>query len=387
MREPARREPGLSTRAIHAGAEPAGVGASVTQPIYQTSTFYSEPDGGGEVLYSRYGNNPNHTLLERRIAALEGADGCVVFGSGMAALTAALLACAAAGDEIIAAEALYGGTHVLLDRELARLGIRTVYVDLADAGWTAAITPRTRVVLAETPTNPLMRVLDLAPVAERARARGLPLLVDGTFATPVNHRPLEHGCSLVIHSATKYLGGHSDVTGGAVAGDAALIEQVRVRARTLGAMLDPHAAWLTERGMKTLAVRMERHNRNGMEVAQWAERQPKIERVYYPGLSSHPDHEVARRVLDGYGGMVSIVLKGGGAAATRFVQALRLCKLAPSLGGVETLVSEPRHTSHSALTPAERARRGIPDGFIRFSLGIEDADDIIDDIEAALEQV
>lgn len=379
--------PGFSTRAVHAGGPEVVAGESVTQPIFQTSTFFSFPEGQGDVRYSRYGNNPNHSALEARIAALEGAEECVVFGSGMAALACALLGLAAAGEHVVAQRELYGGTLALLNGELARLGIETTYVDFADTAWPAALRPTTRVVLVETPTNPLVRIFDVRAIAERAHEHGVPVLVDATFASPYNFRPLEHGADLAMHSATKYLGGHSDVTAGAVSGSRALMAEVRKRARVFGPMLDPHAAWLTERGIKTLAVRMERHNRNGLEVAAWCERRPEIARVHYPGLQSHPDHALAARLLDGFGGMLAIELAGGGAAAARFVDALRLARVAPSLGGVETLVSEPRYTSHAALTPEERAGRGIPDGLVRFSLGIEDAADIIADIEAALTRV
>jgi cystathionine beta-lyase/cystathionine gamma-synthase len=375
---------GPSTRSVHLGNPEAVPGNSVNNPIYQTSTFFSDPDGAGEVLYTRYGNNPNQVALERRIAALEGAEDCVAVGSGMAAMTCALLACVGAGDHVVAARALYGGTRILLDRELARLGIETTYVDFGDSNWQSALRGRTRVLLVEVPANPLLRIVDLAPIAQLASGRDLPLLVDATFATPINFRPLEHGAHLVVHSATKYFGGHSDVTAGAVAGRAELVSDVRARARTFGPALDPHAAWLTERGIKTLAVRMERHNRNGMTVAQWCETQPRIARVHYPGLASHPDHELARLLFDGFGAMIAVELEGGAGAASRFVRALRLAKLAPSLGGVETLVSEPRHTSHASLTADERRQIGIADGFVRFSLGIEDAEDIIGDIEQAL---
>lgn len=378
------RRPGPSTRAVHAGDPEAAVGGSVVQPIYQTTTFFSEPDGTGEVLYTRYLNNPNHRALEARIAALEGAEDCVVLGSGMAALVAALLACVRGGEHVVAADALYGGTLTLLDREFPRLGIETTYVDFADPRWPDALRPTTRALLVETPTNPLVRVVDLRPIAAQARARGIPLVVDATFASPFNFRPLEHGADLSMHSLTKYLGGHSDVTGGCVSGPRALVDEVRQRARIFGAVLDPHAAWLVERGVKTLAVRMQRHNRNGEEVARWCERQPQVARVHHPALASHPDHALAAELLGGGGGMMTIELRGGGEAAARFVRALRLCTLAPSLGGVETLVSEPRYTSHAALSPEERARRGLPDGTVRFSLGIEDAEDIIADIRQAL---
>ncbi|HEX7239661.1 MAG TPA: PLP-dependent aspartate aminotransferase family protein [Longimicrobiaceae bacterium] len=376
---------GLSTRAVHAGSPDRAVGGPVGTPVYQTSTFFGDPDGAGEVLYSRYGNGPNNRVVEARIAALEGGEDCVAVGSGMAAMACALLACLRAGDHVLAAEALYGGTRGLLDRELSRLGIATTYVDFIADGWRDGLRPNTRVLLAETVSNPLLRVTDLAPLAEAARAHGARLVVDSTFATPVNARPLERGADLVVHSATKYLGGHSDLTAGAVVGSRALAAEVRARAQVWGPALDPHAAWLLERGIKTLPLRMERHERNGRAVAEWAETAPGVARVHYPGLPSHPDHAVAGRVLDGFGGMVGIEGEGGGEGASRFVRALRMCSVAPSLGGVETLVSEPRHTSHAHVGAEERERLGIRDGFVRVSLGIEDAEDIVADLAQALE--
>jgi cystathionine beta-lyase/cystathionine gamma-synthase len=375
---------GTSTRAIHAGHPEPAVGAPVVTPIYPTTTFYSDPSGQDEVLYTRYGNGPNHLLLEKRIAALEGAEDALVVSSGMAAMAMALISVLQAGDHVVATDAIYGGTRGLLDRELSRLGITATYVDMFSADWKDAIRPETRVVLGETPSNPLLRVLDLQPIAEVAHAHGAAVIVDATFASPVHYRALEHGADIVMHSATKYLGGHSDVTAGVLAGSAARIGEARKRVRVWGPVLDPHGAWLLERGIKTLSVRMERHNRNGMEVARWAETRPEVARVFYPGLPSHPDHETARRVLDGFGGMVGIELAGGGPAADRFVRALRLAKLAPSLGGVETLISEPRFTSHAAMTPEQRAANGIRDGFLRVSLGIEDAEDLIADFDQAL---
>jgi cystathionine beta-lyase/cystathionine gamma-synthase len=381
---PQDHRPGFSTRAVHAGDVTPRVGGPVVNPIYQTTTFFSEPAGGGEVLYTRYGNNPNQVLVEERIAALEEAEACVVFGSGMAAMTSAVLSCVMAGEHIVAANALYGGTRTLLDRELSRLGISTTYADLGAPGWEEALRENTRLVLMEVPTNPLIRVVDPAPIAAIARAAGAMVAVDATFATPINFRGLDHGMDLVIHSATKYLGGHSDVTAGAVCGSADHIASVRDRARIFGAALDPHAAWLLERGIKTLPLRMARHNETGLAVAWWCRAREEITRVHYPGLPDHPDHEVASRVLDGYGGMLSLELRSGDEGATRFARALRLARLAPSLGGVETLVSEPRHTSHAALGDAERAAQGIGAGFVRISLGIEDAQDIIADLEQAL---
>jgi cystathionine beta-lyase/cystathionine gamma-synthase len=376
---------GPSTRAVHAGEPPAAPGLPVSAPIVVSTTFHGEADGSGEVRYARYGNAPNQLAVQEKLAALEGAEAAVVLGSGMGAMVCALLAHLAAGDHVVATGAIYGGTRVLLDRELSRLGIATTYVDFHQPGWEAAFRAETRLVLGECPSNPLLRVADLRPVADAAHARGAAFLVDATFASPVNLRPLEHGVDLVMHSATKYLGGHSDVTAGVIAGAAERVEAVHQRAKVWGPMLDGHAAWLLERGLKTLPLRMARHNENGMAVAAWAEGHPNVARVHYPGLPSHPDHETARRLLHGFGGMLGVEVRGGGEAATRFVRALRLVKVAPSLGGVESLASEPRHTSHVAMTAAERAANGIRDGFVRLSLGIEDAEDLIADLGRALE--
>jgi cystathionine beta-lyase/cystathionine gamma-synthase len=375
---------GLSTRAVHAGEPPRAPDGPVVNPIVLSTTFYSDPEGERELIYQRYGNAPNAVLLEERLAALEGAEDAVAVASGMAAMVCALLSVLQAGDHVVATSSIYGGTQALLDRELPRLGITTTYADLSSPGWTEALRPNTKVVLGETPSNPLLRVLDLAPICRAAHAHGAVVIFDCTFASPINLRGVEHGVDLVMHSATKYLGGHSDVTAGVIAGSRERVAAVRQRMRVFGPALDPHAAWLLERGVKTLALRMERHNANGLAVARWAERQPGIARVHYPGLPSHPDHETAARILGGFGGMISIELAGGDEAASRFVRALELAKLAPSLGGVETLVSEPRHSSHAWMTTEQRAAVGIREGFVRISLGIEDAPDIIADFEQAL---
>jgi cystathionine beta-lyase/cystathionine gamma-synthase len=242
-------------------------------------------------------------------------------------------------------------------------------------------------VFVETPTNPLLRVIDLEPVAHLCKTEGLALLVDSTFASPINLRPIEHGADLVIHSATKYLNGHTDVIAGAVAGTEPVIEEVRKLMQVWGQAIDPMAAWLIDRGLRTLAVRVERHNANGLAVAQWCAEQKGIAKVHYPGLPSHPDHDVAKRMLGGFGGMLGIEIKGGVRAAERFLRALKIAAHAPSLGGTETLVSEPRLTSHASLSAEERERAGIPDGFLRFSLGLEDADDLIADFAQALAQL
>jgi len=376
---------GPGTRAVHAGEGPREVNAPVVNPIVLSTTFFSQPDGEGPVLYQRYGNAPNHVMVEERIAALEGAEDAVVLASGMAAMACAVISVVAAGDHVVATDAIYGGTRALLERELPRFGIETTFVDLSSADWAEAFRPNTKLVIGESPSNPLLRVLDLRPIADEAHRRGAVLIVDSTFASPLNSRPIEHGADLVMHSATKYLAGHSDVTAGVIAGSAAAVNAVRDRAKIWGPLLDPHAVWLLERGIKTLAVRMERHNANALAVAEWAQSHPGIARVHHPSLRSHPDHETAKRVLDGFGGMIGLEIAGGGEGAARFVRALKLAKYAPSLGGVETLISEPRYTSHAAMTPERREANGIRDGFVRVSLGIEDARDIIADFAQALE--
>lgn len=378
------RSPGMSTQAVHAGNPTRKVSDSVVNPIFQTTTFFSEPAGLGEVGYTRYGNNPNHVRVEERVRSLEGAEACVLTGSGMGALVCAILACAKAGDHILAAEALYGGTRVLLDRELSRLGIESSYVDFLSNEWRDALRPNTRVLLCETLSNPLLRFTDPADLAPVCAEIGAALIVDATFTPPTTLRTLARGADLAVHSATKYFGGHSDVTAGVVSGREELVQSVRDRARIFGVAIDPHAAWLLERGIKTLSVRMERHHRNALEVARWCSTQPGVKRVHYPGLPSHPDHARAAELLGGFGGMMSLEFAGGGEAATRFVAALRLATVAPSLGGVETLVSEPRHTSHAAMTPEARVAQGLGDGFIRISIGIEDAEDLIADLQQAL---
>ena len=375
--------PGPSTRAVFAGSSPRTAGGPVVTPVYQTATFFSDAVPEGEPKYTRYANNPNHELLAARLAALEGAEASLVLGSGNAASALTLLTLCGAGDHVVAARELYGGTLRLLERELPRLGIETTYVPLGE-DWAGALRPRTRVLWLELPVNPTLRIPDIRPVAALAADRGIPLVVDATFATPINFRPLAWGAAIALHSATKYLGGHSDLTAGVVSGRAALIEEIRQKLISFGPVLDPHAVWLLERGVKTLAVRMARHNDNALRLATWLAAHPAVAQVHYPGLPSHPDHELARELLGGFGGMVSLVVRGGDEAALRVVNRLRLLCVAPSLGGVESLVSMPRYTSHSALTPAQRHALGIADGFVRISVGIEDPGDLVADLEQAL---
>jgi cystathionine beta-lyase/cystathionine gamma-synthase len=343
------------------------------------------PVGSDErILYAGYGNTPSQVALARKYAALEGAEDAIVVASGMAATALAHLAVLRPGDHLIASRWIYGGTQRLFDEELARFGITVTYVTPDEPRlWRKSVRKETRAVFVETPTNPLLRVLDLQPILKVAKEFGLALLVDGTFASPINFRPLEHGADVVITSATKYLNGHSDAIAGAVAGSASFIEEVTRLMRLWGQSIDPFAAWLVDRGLRTLAVRMERHNANGLAVARWAATQKWIAKVHYPGLESHPDHAVAARVLGGFGGMVGLQLAGGVPAAERFLSRLRVVVHAPSLAGVESLISEPRITSHVHLSPDQRAALGFADGFVRLSCGIEDGEDIIADLERA----
>ncbi len=383
-----RRRLGLSTRAIHGDLEPRPDWTPISQPVYQSSTFTNPIGSNAEVLYTRYGNNPNQVQLGRRLAQLEGAEAALFVASGMGATALAHLAVLRPGDHLISSEWIYGGVQRLFTQEFGRFGIEVTFVDpLRSRAWKEALRKNTRALFVETPTNPLLRVVDLEPIATLAKAEGLALLVDSTFASPICFRPLEHGADIVIHSATKYLNGHTDVIAGAVAGSESVVEEVRRLLQLWGQAIDPHAAWLIERGMRTLAIRMARHSATGLALAEWFARQAQVATVHYPGLPSHRDHKTAKRVLEGYGGMLGLELKGGARAAERFLRALTIAAHAPSLGGVETLVSEPRLTSHKGLTADERARAGIPDGFLRFSLGLEDADDLIADFAQALAQL
>jgi cystathionine beta-lyase/cystathionine gamma-synthase len=383
-----RRRLGPSTHAIHGVPERRPDWTPVATPIYQSATFTNPVGSSEEVLYTRYGNNPNQVAIAKRLALLERAEAAIFVGSGMGAVALAHLAILRPGDHLLSSEWVYGGVHRLFQQEFGRLGIEVSFVNpLESRSWKRALKKNTRAVFVETPTNPVMRVLDLESIGTLCKAEGLALVVDSTFASPINFRPLEHGADVVIHSATKYLNGHSDVIAGAVVGTEAVVEEVRRLMWVYGQALDPHAAWLIERGMKTLAVRMERHNQTGQQVAEWCTKQKAITAVHYPGLPTHPDHDVAKRILNGYSGMLGIELKGGTRAAERFLRALTIAAHAPSLGGVETLVSEPRLTSHASLSAEDRAKAGIPDGFLRFSLGLEDADDLIGDFAQALAQL
>jgi len=375
---------GRSTTAVHGVLHRRADWSPVAPPLIQSSTFINPVGSDEPVLYAGDGNTPTQLAVAKKYAALEGAEDAVFVSSGMAATALAHLAVLRPGDHLVASRWIYGGTKRFFDEELSRLGIEVTYASPDEHRlWRKSVRKQTRALFVETPTNPLVRVVDLAPIAKLAHEYGVALLVDGTFASPINFRPLEHGADVVITSATKYLNGHSDVIAGAVGGSASFVEEVSRLMRLWGQAVDPFAAWLVDRGMRTLAVRMERHNTNGLAVARWAATQKWIAKAHYPGLESHPDHEVAARSLDGFGGMIGLELAGGVAAAERFLARLRIVTHAPSLAGVESLVSEPRITSHSHFTAEERAALGFPDGFVRLSCGIEDAEDIIGDLEQA----
>ena len=377
--------PGRATLGVHAGAQ-TGDSAAVVPPIVQSATFFGGgPDEPGEVRYTRYGTNPNQVEVADKVAALEGMDAGVALGSGMAATALTLLAATRSGDHVVASQHLYGATRQLLEKELPRRGIHADFVDPTRArNWRLALKKQTRILFLEIPTNPTLRVFDPRPVAALAQETGTLMVVDSTFASPVNLRCGELGADAVIHSATKYLGGHSDLIAGVVVGSDILMDEIRQMLKMYGPALDPHAAWLLARGIRTLDVRVRRQNENALTLARWLEEQEGVERVIHPGLASHPDHALASELMDGYGGMLSMVLEGGGGAADVFCGALELALLAPSLGGVETLVSQPRYTSHVHFTAGQRTELGIPDGFVRVSVGVEDVEDLQADFAQAL---
>jgi cystathionine beta-lyase/cystathionine gamma-synthase len=381
------RKLGLSTTAIHGGAPQPQPGEGVTAPLVQSVNYVQETGTSEGLLYTRYGNTPNAERLQRRLAMLEGSEAALVLSSGMGATACAMLALLRSGDHLITSSWVYGGTRKLFTEDLPGMGIEVTFVNpLEPRAWRKGLRKTTRVIFLESPVNPTCRVLELNSLQNLAHAEGIALVVDSTFASPVNFRPIEHGVDVVIHSATKYLNGHHDVLAGVVCGNEPFIEEVRRKMMVWGQAPDPFACWLLERGLKTLDVRVKRQNENAMRVAEWCSKRPEFAKVHYPGLPSHPDHEIARTILDGFGGMLAVELKGGGPAAIRFVHALKVFSYAASLGGVDSLMIEPRYSSHEHLSPEERARIGIPDGFLRVSVGIENVEDLIADIEQALQQ-
>jgi cystathionine beta-lyase/cystathionine gamma-synthase len=376
----------FSTKLVHAGAPRPRIGHAVTMPIFQSATFELDGTPGyHDVKYSRLSNTPNHDVLAARLAALEGTESALVAGSGMAAISAALLGVLKQGDHVIAHDCLYGGTHSLVTRDLAELGIETTFVDAnRPEAFAAALRPTTRVFYVESLTNPLLEVLALDAVVAFSRERGLVSVIDSTMASPVNLRPAELGLDLVLHSATKYLNGHSDITAGVVAGSKDLVARAKRKLDHFGGSLDPHACFLLERGIKTLDVRVERQNRSALTLAEHLSRHASVAEVFYPGLASHPGHARFKAWFSGGGGMLSFRPRGGLPAAERFVAAVRLATSAPSFGGPETLVTRPAITSHAGMSAEERARLRVTDDLIRVSVGLEAIEDLLEDFEQAM---
>ncbi|MCY3832446.1 MAG: PLP-dependent aspartate aminotransferase family protein [Chloroflexi bacterium] len=396
------RQAGASTRSVHGGARRDKGFHSMTTPIVQTATYTFESTArvieflekkvyGGELEreeYARYGN-PTVWSLERRIANLEAAEDAVVYPSGMSAVTSLFLTVLRPGAHIVMTDDCYRRTRQFCETTLKKFGVETSIAPMGDsAALEAAIVPKkTRFIFTETPTNPYLRVADLGRLAELGKRYRALTLLDTTFATPVNLRPLEHGIDFVMHSATKYFGGHNDVLGGVVAGGAGRIKALKDARGIFGNVIDPHQAYLLERGLKTLAVRVRHQNEAAMKVARHLESHRKIDRVYYPGLESHPDHEIARALMSGFGGVISFEVAGDIKTTSDFIDRLRIPYIAPSLGGTESLIEQPAYFSYYDLSGEERLAIGIKDNLVRFALGIEDAEDIIADLEASLEQV
>jgi cystathionine beta-lyase/cystathionine gamma-synthase len=391
-----RKFKGFSTKSVHAGEKADPITGSVTTPIYQTSNFafkntqdlldlMNEKRKG--YIYTRYGN-PTTRAVERKLAELENVEDAVAFSSGMAAISSAIMTLVSSGDHIVSIRDVYGGTFVLLDSVLPRFGVETTFVDTRSFDdMEEAIRDNTKLIYVESPTNPMLKIVDLARVGKLGRKAEVKTIIDNTFSSPYNQQPVKFGFDVIIHSATKYLGGHNDLTAGIVCGKEALIKEVKDTLKILGGVLDPHCAFLLLRGIKTLAVRVEKQNRNGMEVAKYLESHPKVDKVYYPGLESHPQHKIAKRQMTGFGDVVSFELNCDLETTIKFVDSVRLALLTPSLGGTETLITQPATTSHYKVPRAERLKQGITDGFIRLSLGIEDAEDVIADLEQAFEKV
>lgn len=387
------KDAGFSTKSVHSGEKLCPLTGSITIPIYQTSNFgFTDLDGLRRVFadhskgyfYTRY-SNPTLEAVEGKLADLMGAQKAVVFSSGMAALTTAVLSLVSSGDHIVSALDIYGGTFNFFSNVLPRYGVTVDLIETTEVGKLAeSIKPDTKIIFFESPTNPLLKLMDISEVAEIGKERGIVTFIDNTFATPFNQKPIEMGIDLVMHSATKYLGGHSDLIGGVVAGGEGPMQKVMSSRYVFGGIPDPQSAWLLMRGVKTLKVRMEAHNQNGMEVAQFLENHPRVERVYYPGLKSHPQHELAKRQMKGFGGMVSFEVAGENDALGQFLGRLRICQLAVSLGGIESLICPPALTTHRRLSKSQRSRAGIKDNLVRLSVGIEDAEDLIDDLAEAL---
>ena len=381
---PQDHDQGFATRSVHAGQIIEPLAGAVMTPIYQTSTYVQA--GIGKNRGYEYGRtqNPTREALERNVASLEGATHGFAFGSGLAALDA-VLKLFQSGDHIVCGENVYGGSHRLMERIYGNLGVQVTFVDMRDIGnIERALTPATRMIYCESPTNPMMNLTDLAAVGDLARARGYLCVVDNTFATPYFQRPLEHGADVVLHSTTKYLNGHSDMVGGLlVTSRDDVAERLGFIQNASGAVPGPMDCWLALRGIKTLPLRMRQHDLSGRRIAEWLTRQPMVTKVYYPGLPSHPQHELACRQMSGFGGMIALDL-GDPARARRFVEKTRIFVLAESLGGVESLIGHPATMTHASVPPAMRQAMGLTESLIRLSCGVEDTDDLIADLDQAM---
>jgi cystathionine gamma-synthase len=391
-----RPTPGPSTQAVHGGEPRHQLASALTAPIVQTATYAFRDSQEiadhfeGRVEreeYGRYGN-PTQRVAEAKLAALEGAQEGLLFASGMAAITTTLFAMLSKGAHVIVTDDAYRRTRQFLNQILRRYGVEVTTVPAGDYDrLEEAIRRTTRLIFSESPTNPYNRVIDLERLADIGRRHRVKTIIDSTFATPVNQRPIELGIDLVVHSATKYLGGHNDLMAGVVLGSRSLVGGIRDLHSVTGAVPDPFAAYLLIRGLKTVALRVARQNENAQRIAEFLEAHPKVERVHYPGLKSHPEHDLARRQMRGFGGVVSFEVRGDLAAASRLVDACRIPRIAPSLGGVESLIEQPALMSFYELTTEERLQIGIRDALVRYAVGIEDADDLIADLDQALDRV
>ena len=378
----------IETDLVHSGEEEK-IEGSVVLPVFQSATYLSAGETEyEEIRYLRLNNSPNHRVLHAKLAAVCGGEAAIVTSSGMAAIAATLMGLLKAGDRLLAQSCLYGGTHSLFTGDLPDFGLQVDFIDgNRPDTWEKAATAETRAIYVETMTNPLLEVADLEAVTAFARERGLTSIIDNTFGTPVNYRPLQWGFDVEIHSATKYLNGHSDIVAGCVVADRERIARIGRRLGHFGATLDPHACFLLHRGMKTMALRVRHQNASAAALAGMLERCEAVSRVNYPGLASHPRHERASRLFSGCGGVLSFELRGGQAAAERLLERLQIPASAPSLGGVETLITRPATSSHAGLSEAERQGLGIGSGLVRVAVGIESAADLIDDFEQGLAEV
>ncbi len=387
----------FSTICIHGSGGVDPTTGAVSTPIYQSSTFaFHNVKEGAEIFagerngyfYTRLGN-PTHAALEREMAFLEGGEDAIALGSGMAAISSTILTLTRSGENIVASDTVYGGTHDLFREMLSRIDIEAREVNAVQIeNVSKAIDSKTRMVLIETPANPTLAIVDIGECARVCRAKGIPLVVDNTFATPFYQRPLELGADIVVHSATKYIGGHGDTVGGIIVGPAAFIKETRIRTvKDLGGIISPFNAWLLLRGLKTLPVRMERHSENAMEIAQYLEGHPKVGKVLYPGLRSHPQYHLAVKQQSGFGGMIAFEVRGGREAGEILLNSVELITLSVSLGDVDSLIEHPASMTHSTYSEEELSRIGVTGGFIRLSVGLEDVDDLINDLSSAFKKV